>query len=496
MKEIFNMNEMTILYALLSAILLLCVVIVYIQSVKSKKAGEYQAEIKNYLQKQQNDLESIKSKDNGIIVANIVKEEISKDLENSNLIEVQQLKDIQSFKMQDHSGKDLCSIDFNIPQDYLIKDNSFAENKHVKWLLENLFSEGLRKSDVVINAVKQRGMFLAEFSPETLSALKKGYLKLMGGVRLVAVGAKEGNGLEIAGKIIKNGKTAAIAKNAGPAGGVAAVANPVTIALAIWQIMATITLQHYIAVMDDKMSSILQGIWDIKYKINNDRLGKIKSAMCYLENVQDRVKKGFINQDNLQTYLLQMEIIERDCKEVICACNYDITSYIPNTLAKVNPDQDMNANADNIIKTIDEYNYLQSSIYFAEYVLVELEQVRSILGVEYDQIKDDFDSIRALIENQSQFTNDNKTALFDGINKLKAGFFTSNATAVKLQENVKKYFVQYSNKWDDKAIKLKQEVKKRLEMVDELENIMMNPITLAIKLDKNMDIERIGLYNP
>lgn len=466
------MNEM-VLYALIGVVVTLCIVLLVAQFINVSA-----------IKKQQKDIEDIKNKDVGLVIANVVKEKVAKDLSiDDKLVEISQIRDVQSLKFSDDAGKKLCSIDFDVPKEYSMPNNSvFKDNTQIKLLIENLLGEGIRKSDVFIKAYQQSGMFLAKFSPEVEKGLRSGIYKLV----------KRGTKLEAFSR--ETGKFKEIAQNAGPAGGVAYFANPALIGLAVWQIMATITLQHYLTSMDSKMTSVLDGVWDLKYKINNDRIGKIESSMNYLRNVQNKVKKGYVNQENVDVYLSQMEIVERDIYEIICACNMDVESYINKTLANVNTEQDMNGCVENLVRTIDEYNYIQQTIFSAECTLVLLEQDKSILGVNSEQIKGELNEIANLIENQQRLAMKNKTDLFDGVNKLKGGFFTREKKEMERQEFVKGRFKKYESQWIQNTENIREFVKEQLNMTKKVEFDSHNDIVLAVKLDENMNVSDVVQY--
>lgn len=471
------MNDEIIVYILVGVVALLCFVIIAIQLIESKL-------ITSAIKKQQEDVESIKNKDTGLVLANVVKEKVAKELAiNEDMIEISQIRDIQSLKISDGIGKELCTVDFDIPKNYLMpKESFFNENKQLKTLIGSLLGEGIRKSDVFIKAYQQNGMFLARFSPEVSKGLKTGVYKLV----------KQGTKLEAYCR--ETGKFKEIAQNVGPAGGVAYFANPVMIALAAWQIMATITLQHYLTSMDSKMTSVLDGVWDLKYKINNDRIGKIESSMNYLRNVQNKVKKGYVNQENIGVYLSQMEIVERDIYEIIYACNMDVKSYINKTLASVKTEQDMDGCVKNLIRTIDEYNYIQQTVFSAECTLVLLEQDKSILGVNNEQIEGELNEIANLIEKQQLLAMESKNVLFDGINKLKGGFFTREKKEIESQESVKNRFKNYECQWNQNTENIREFVKEQLNMTKKVEITSHNDIVLAIKLDENMNVSDVAQY--
>ena len=216
--------------------------------------------------------------------------------------------------------------------------------------------------------------------------------------------------------------------------------------------------------------------------------------MNYLRNVQNKVKKGYVNQENVDVYLSQMEIVERDIYEIICACNMDVESYINKTLANVNTEQDMNGCVENLVRTIDEYNYIQQTIFSAECTLVLLEQDKSILGVNSEQIKGELNEIANLIENQQRLAMKNKTDLFDGVNKLKGGFFTREKKEMERQEFVKGRFKKYESQWIQNTENIREFVKEQLNMTKKVEFDSHNDIVLAVKLDENMNVSDVVQY--
>ena len=126
------MNDEIIVYILVGVVALLCFVIIAIQLIESKL-------ITSAIKKQQEDVESIKNKDTGLVLANVVKEKVAKELAiNDDMIEISQIRDIQSLKISDGIGKELCTVDFDIPKNYLMpKESFFNENKQLK-----LFNNG------------------------------------------------------------------------------------------------------------------------------------------------------------------------------------------------------------------------------------------------------------------------------------------------------------------------------------------------------------------
>lgn len=470
------MSDEIIVYVLVGVVAILCVVMIVVQLVESKLMS-------SAIKKQQEDVESIKNKDTGLVLVNVVKERVAEELAiNKDMIEISQIQDVKSLKISDEVGKELCSVDFDIPQNYLMqKDSVFNENRQLKTLIGNLLGEGIRKSDAFIKAYQRNGMFLAKFSPEVSNGLKTGVYRLVN------------QGTKLEAYCRETGKFKEIAQNAGPAGGAACFANPAMIALAVWQIMATITLQHYLTSMDNKMTSVLDGVWDLKYKINNDRIGKIESAMNYLRNVQNKVKNGYVNQENIYVYLSQMEIVERDIREIIYACNMDVKSYI-NEALNVKPEQDMDGCVENLIKTINEYNYIQQMVFSAECTLVLLEQDKSILGVNNEQIEAELNEIVGLIDNQQSLTMKSKSDLFAGINKLKGGFFTREKKELERRESVMSHFEKYERQWNQNTENIRDFVKNQISMIEKLGKDACNDIVLAVKLDENMNVSDIAHY--
>ena len=129
------MNETQIIYVLFVILTAVCIVAMVILV---KRQGSVMK-----------DLDVLKNKDTGMIIANVVKEKISKDLALSeNQIDVSQIQNMKVLRISDSTDRELCSIDFDIPQNYSIKNPLSSENKYLKNLLENILGEGLRKSDV------------------------------------------------------------------------------------------------------------------------------------------------------------------------------------------------------------------------------------------------------------------------------------------------------------------------------------------------------------
>ena len=95
--------------------------------------------------------------------------------------------------------------------------------------------------------------------------------------------------------------------------------NPATVAFAVWQVMAIITAQKYLADINKKLAAIKSGIEEIIELLENEQKGKIYGSLQYLSQIVDNIKNKSITQLDYITYGNQIEQIERECLQISAA---------------------------------------------------------------------------------------------------------------------------------------------------------------------------------
>jgi hypothetical protein len=133
-------------------------------------------------------------------------------------------------------------------------------------------------------------------------------------------------------------------------------------------------------------------------------------------------------------------------------------------------------------------------VFSAECTLVLLEQDKSILGVNNEQIEAELNEIVGLIDNQQSLTMKSKSDLFAGINKLKGGFFTREKKELERRGSVMSHFEKYERQWNQNTENVRDFVKNQISMIEKLGKDACNDIVLAVKLDENMNVSDVAHY--
>jgi hypothetical protein len=143
--------------------------------------------------------------------------------------------------------------------------------------------------------------YLLTFSPEVTRGLMDGSLSLMpaiqGGNRAIAIAAN--------GQIVEHAVITT-----------ATIADPARLALVVWQSLAIVTAQKYLAEINARLARIEKALDEIKAWLNNDRIAKLYGNYNYL-----RKELAVLNSDSLvetrgEAVANQIEAIVRECGQI------------------------------------------------------------------------------------------------------------------------------------------------------------------------------------
>jgi hypothetical protein len=143
--------------------------------------------------------------------------------------------------------------------------------------------------------------YLLTFSPEVSRRLMDGSLSMMpaiqGGNRAIALAAD--------GQIVEHAVVTS-----------ASVVNPATLALVVWQSLAIVTAQKYLAEINTRLARIEKALDEIKAWLNNDRIAKLYGNLNYLR----KEKIGLDSDPLLEAHGIiianQIEAIVRECGQI------------------------------------------------------------------------------------------------------------------------------------------------------------------------------------
>lgn len=90
-------------------------------------------------------------------------------------------------------------------------------------------------------------------------------------------------------------------------------------ALAVWQVLAIVTAQKFLADIDRKLASIEGGVKDLRATLEEDRRGTLLGNLGYLRQIAAALAQNVIAEEDAQTFIGQIEHIERECQQIEAA---------------------------------------------------------------------------------------------------------------------------------------------------------------------------------
>ena len=150
--------------------------------------------------------------------------------------------------------------------------------------------------------------YVVRFAPEIARGLSDGSLTMMqavgGGLRASAVDATG----KIAGNAMLLAPSAAL-----------------TGALVVWQILAIVTAQKFLADINKRLAAIERGITDVKTWLTDEQHGKLEGNLRYMRQVADSLEKRDLTENDVNLFAEQLETIGREAQQVMSMQDLQIT---------------------------------------------------------------------------------------------------------------------------------------------------------------------------
>jgi hypothetical protein len=87
-------------------------------------------------------------------------------------------------------------------------------------------------------------------------------------------------------------------------------------ALAVWQVMAMVTAQKFLADIDRKLASLEKSVAAIHAWLEDDRAGKLRGNLAYLAQVAAGLRSHELTPEEAQHFVAQVEHVERECQQL------------------------------------------------------------------------------------------------------------------------------------------------------------------------------------
>jgi len=142
--------------------------------------------------------------------------------------------------------------------------------------------------------------FKVVFSPEVTQGMRDGTFRLMGGnVGHYAKAVDKG------GKLVGNGQL--VANNA---------ARAAAIGTAVFQVLAVVTAQKFLADIDKKLAAIDKGVKEIQNWLEEEAWGTLHAGHDYLNGIAQAIHEQRLSPPEVTAFLNQLEHIDQDSQRI------------------------------------------------------------------------------------------------------------------------------------------------------------------------------------
>lgn len=320
--------------------------------------------------------------------------------ENQDLIRISQINSNNLPEVRSdiiYSGYSNVDISDDIKPNELVLGDSESPDIRIRRLESNEKSVPIIASNEIksfISAILQQAptllvnsskfldkSFLLVFKPEVIQGLQNGNYQIMksleGGFRPIVTDGK---------KIVAQGR---LKINTGT--------NITVAATIIWQILAIITAQKFLADIDKKLVRIENLVHSIYEHFKYQRIGSLKGKLEYMKNITEIENQQF-NYNEIQAYLHQIESIKLDCLEIMEASSLEEQNTV---IRLVNLTFNGNENETNEAeKYVEEIVGLHKEYLLALYVYSAALQTQFILPFEKINTKNAMKSLNAKLDKE------------------------------------------------------------------------------------------------
>lgn len=101
-------------------------------------------------------------------------------------------------------------------------------------------------------------------------------------------------------------------------------------ALAVWQVLAIVTAQKFLADINKRLASIERGISDVKQWLEQERLGRIQGNFSYLKQLVEAVQRRDLTDTDIAAFTAQLESIERESQQIMVSAELPLDQCFTN----------------------------------------------------------------------------------------------------------------------------------------------------------------------
>lgn len=210
-------------------------------------------------------------------------------------------------------------------------------------------------------------MYTLRFGAETMKGLADGSLSMMRSVE----GGIRGNVVNAKGTIVAQASLDAVSK-----AGVAA--------MAVWQVLAIVAAQKFLADINQKLASIERGIADLKAWLEEERLGRLQGNLAYLRQMAEAAQKGGLTETDIVALATQLEAIERESQHVMASVEMPLDAAFAQVKTMVLTGRGLKEHSRAAQEAVHTFSRRGREFHLAAYVRGAAIQVRAALPLARD----------------------------------------------------------------------------------------------------------------
>lgn len=342
-------------------------------------------------------------------------------------------------------------------------------NKNQAISLSNLLQHApqlaMNLSQVVSNT------YVVKFAPEIQQGLFANSLRLMGGIRAIAVDSQSG-------RIVAHGS---IVSTTG--------INPAMTALAVWQVLAIVTAQVYLSDIQKQLVKIEKGISEIKSWLEDKEFAALVGNLNYLKKIKAVLDRQEFTETDISSFAHQLEDIEREGEKSIELFRVNMGRCV-NEFEQVELDGWFSLDLSPAIEKMKHYEIFAQGYLMAIYVNSVANQMRCALPVNREVA---LNRLEALQENLSLWSPE-RDSFFDIIERRASKIDVT----FKSDEEDLKYRQQLLSKADgtkrnltSTIIEINGMIARTKEIVQTQITASSQPVSLVVTLDEQGQVKQL-----
>jgi hypothetical protein len=281
--------------------------------------------------------------------------------------------------------------------------------------------------------------YLLRFSPGATEGLATGWLSLMrspdGGIRAIAV--------DEYGQIVEHAKLI-------PTSGI----SPVVGISAIWQVLATITLQKFIATIDSRLTRIEAGIAEIRTWLEAEQFAVLAGNVRYLRDARNWITSADIDATVLGC---QLESIDRDANRSMDLMRRQIESALNSIICQKFDGRGLHENAQAVKIQVAQYGRWSNAFLAATAVKGMCVQIRCTLPLDHAVALRRIESMRQDLDGFERHTTEFRRMVEQRIPTLR-GFLSFDSTDLTYQNELTLMLKEVSASLRDQSAELRKVV--------------------------------------